>query len=1259
MNRSRICGKAIGSRARQGSTKDRIAETLRGTVILLFMFLGYAVYSSQAQLYTGSFTGVITDSSGAVIPAAKVTLMDDERGITVLSTADAQGRYLFRSVQPGVYTVSAEATSFEPQRNPGVKLNINQNISIDFSLKVGSASTVVDVQADTVQLSTEDATTGQTIDRKFIDQLPLVSRNVLDLVSLAPGVTPVNNSTSSPNSDNFISNGGRNNTADILIDGVSVTNFEPNSGILQVLYTPSVDAVQEFKVQQSNFSSEFGFSGGTVINLLSRSGTNKYHGTLYEFNRNAALEANSYFNNLNGQPIPPFSRNDFGGSVGGPIRKNKTFFFFDWEGVRQTTGDSRTAGVPTDLERTGDFSQLCALRGGTFNGSGQCSVQAGQLYDPYTGSFTTGSAGTGIYRNTATGFIPFNNLANYTATSQAFVTNTGRGIGAGNLIDPASQKFFQYFPHATLTNPQNVTDLENNFFVAGSDTSSTNQFDIKIDQHFTDREQLSTRYSQQGSLSNTLNCFGNAADPCSNGPVTSPSHVVAVNNTYTINPRAVFTASYGYARSYSNEAGPLAGSSVDPISALGLPSYIGASGARAFPEILLNGYAQPGGANVGNAPFSILREGSDSHTLIGGISWVKGRHEIKFGAEGRLHRLNFAFNFWPAGFQDFDFTGTSANSLDPTSGGDSLASFLIGSLATGGFNGIYTENTAVSTQSFQSAGYIQDNYHATSKLTFNAGLRYELSTPRTERYNRAQGLSLTVPTGLSVPLQPGSAPTALVGGEVFASPKDRATFGTNYKNVGPRFGFAYQLPHTFVVRGGYGIYFSTSRSSAAGNGALGNDGYTSFTPVFATSFSDQATPFSTVSNPFPFGIQAPSGSSLGAQTNLGQAISGAVKGLNNPTPYEQSWSFGVQKQLPLKILVDATYVGKRGTHLYYAGAGGLNHLSESQFRSLTPDQIQSQLLNFVSNPFRAPDGPGAGCDTTRYICNFSALGANSQIQAYQLQLPFPQFGSVTTESPSAGNSIYNAGQFRAEKQFSNGLQVLLTYTYAKSIDNSSGTSDGVTSFLGGQSSLIDPNNRNLERSVSSFDIPHLFTGSYIYQLPIGRGKLLLGNVNRIVDGVIGGWQSQGIVTFSSGTPILPSLQNGAVPFPTFGQRPDLNGTLECNPNSIGGNLNSYNYFANPTVLATPAIYTLGTAPRTITSCRNPGVKNADLAVSKQFPLAKLREGSNLEFRFETFNTLNRVQFAGPGTGVNSAQFGVITAQGNTPRQVQLGLKYSF
>ena len=398
---------------------------LSAAVFLSFLCL---VSLANAQLYAGSIAGTVTDSSGAVVPLASAVATDTDKGFTYKGTTDSSGRYVLRQVPPGTYEVTVEAPKFERQRKAGIVVAVNQNVGVDFSLKVGAESQIVDVQAQHVELQTEDATTGQVVDRRFVNDLPLVGRSVLDLAYLTPGITEVDTDCKGCTANNFTSNGSRNATADILLDGVSSTNFEQNSGILAPTYTPSVDAVEEFKVQQSNFSAEFGFTGATVINVITRSGTNKFHGTLYEFLRNEKLDANDWFNA--GNPRPPLRRNDFGGTFGGPIWKNKTFFFFDYEGTRVRSFASATAGVPTKAMRSGDFGELCTLNGNSFNASGQCSDPSGQLWDPY--SVTAGSTQGNVTRNQ---FIPFNNLATYTSPS-----------GPGNLIDPVAFKLMQMFP---------------------------------------------------------------------------------------------------------------------------------------------------------------------------------------------------------------------------------------------------------------------------------------------------------------------------------------------------------------------------------------------------------------------------------------------------------------------------------------------------------------------------------------------------------------------------------------------------------------------------------------------------------------------------------------------------------------------------------------------------------------------------------------------------------------------------------------------
>src|SRR5438477_5065033 len=348
-----------------------------GLILGLIALLSLLAGAASAQLYTGSIAGTVSDPSGALISGVQIKATDAEKGFSFTGTSDSGGRYVIRQLPPAKYTVTATATGFKTERKEGVTIEVSQNAAVDFSLKVGAATEVVDVQAGTVELQTQDATTGQVVDRKFVNDLPLIGRSVLDLAYLAPGITDVDTDCTGCMANNFISNGSRNATADILLDGVSSTNFEQNSGILAPTYIPSVDAVEEFKVQQSNFSAEFGFTGATVVNVLTRSGTNQFHGTLYEFLRNDKLDANDWFNA--GNPKPPLRLNDFGGTLGGPIWKNKTFFFFDYEGTRHRSFASASAGVPTQSMRDGDFGELCTLNGNSFDSSGLCSDPSGQL----------------------------------------------------------------------------------------------------------------------------------------------------------------------------------------------------------------------------------------------------------------------------------------------------------------------------------------------------------------------------------------------------------------------------------------------------------------------------------------------------------------------------------------------------------------------------------------------------------------------------------------------------------------------------------------------------------------------------------------------------------------------------------------------------------------------------------------------------------------------------------------------------------------
>ncbi|MBV9266825.1 MAG: carboxypeptidase regulatory-like domain-containing protein, partial [Acidobacteriaceae bacterium] len=504
--------------------------------------------AALAQLYTGSITGTVSDPSGAVVPNCRITALDVEKGFSFSTTSDSTGRYVLPSIPPGKYRVSIEADGFQPQVHENISMEVGQNVRVDFPLQVKTSSQSVEIKGEAPVLQSEDATTGQVINRRFINDLPLIDRNVLSLAYLTPGIVPTD--TNSGGND-FVSNGGRNATADVLMDGVSTTNFEQNSGIQVPSYTPSVEAVEEFSVETANFSAEYGFSGSTIVNMVTRSGTNQFHGSAYDFLRNQVLDANNFFNNASGIPIAPLKRNNFGVTLGGPIRRDKTFFFMDYDGSRQTTmSTGNVFGVPSAAERQGNFGELCAAQGGSFDATGMCSAPTGQLWDPYSGTYS--SALGGIVHSA---FVPFNNLASYVSPGNPNLSGTPHQLQhvPGNLIDPVAFKLMQYFPLPNLNVGTGSYDPYNNYLASGPVHSQNDQFDVKLDHRFNDHDLLSVKYSHDLASGDSFNCFGNIADPCTQGPYSGGAHLVAINETHTISPTMLMTFSYGWNRVYATQ----------------------------------------------------------------------------------------------------------------------------------------------------------------------------------------------------------------------------------------------------------------------------------------------------------------------------------------------------------------------------------------------------------------------------------------------------------------------------------------------------------------------------------------------------------------------------------------------------------------------------------------------------------------------------------------------------------------------------------
>ena len=980
----------------RGGGRSRACYWLLSSLLIMGLCTFYSS-STWAQVTSGSLTGVVSDPTGAVIPGAKVVLTDENKGYNYPTTTDAVGRYLVTNLPPSTYIISVEARGFKTYRREGILLDVGTRVAVDVRLELGATAQTVEVTGAAPVLSTQDAVTGQEVDRTMINNLPLVDRNVLDLAFLSPGVLQVPGSPYGTSTGiNFVSNGGRNDTSEVLIDGIAATSYEPNTGINTPLYQPSVDAVQEFKIMQNNYTAEEGFSGNTYVTLVSRSGSNTIHGDVYEFARNKDFDSNNWFSNASGGKLPSLRKNQFGGSVGGPIKKDKTFFFFDFDGVREASGTTHNAGVPDAAERAGDFGEVCARAGGSFDASGNCSNSNGQLWDPYSGIYV---AGTGRELQTP---IPFDNLATFQSAGNPNLNGTKYQLPAtkGNLIDPVAQKMMSYYPNPTFAPGSAGYNPYNNWLGSGANTDTNNQFDIRIDQRFTEKTAFYARYSQATGTYHNWNCFGNALDPCTQGPGIGGSRAAAVSFNHTFSPNTLLNVSLGFTRGLSDTQGIYKDfPKFSPLTTLGLPSYLGTdNGPIAAPNIYLyGGYTSANGPeSVGPQPWSIYKNGNQVYHLLATLTHMKGHHELKFGGEWRVQQMNWFQDGVPGGLYIYDQYSTSQYPY--WGGGDALASFLTG---TGTPNewGEYEISPHFSTQNYRWGGFVQDNWRKSSKLTINAGLRYDLEIPRTERYNRMSYIDPTISDGITpAAVDPSTWPSLLgsvpnvtnpVGGLVFATSSHRHITNTAAHDFGPRLGLAYRITNKLVFRTGYGLFYNPTQWGTTGAGPVGNEGFEPTTGWVTTRNSDGSTPWSRLSDPEPDGLLPVLGPSLGVKTNLGVGINEPLLTSNVP-PYSQTWSGGFQYELPGNWLVDAEYLGTKGTHLYFHGAGTMQYLGTWVEQEATNPDLRTALGTYVANPYYGViTTPGCG------ICGPTIAAGN-------LLRPFPQFNGVSYTQSTLG-----------------------------------------------------------------------------------------------------------------------------------------------------------------------------------------------------------------------------------------------------------------
>jgi hypothetical protein len=1112
------------------------------------------------QSITGTITGTVTDSSGAAVPGARVTIANTDTNVTVTVETDAAGNYTATLLPRGNYALEVTATGFKKFARTGILLPIQQTIKIDVQLNLGEVTESVVVSADAVRLETGTSALAKIVDNRSIVNLPLNTRNVYSLVFLTPGVTgTVGNSYGEMR---YSVNGARQRTMDTLIDGVTAAVATVN-GFSGISVFPSVDAVEEFKLMGATYPAEFGRSLGSVLNIVFKSGTNQFHGSAYEFLRNSRLDANNFFDNARGRRLGSFKRSQFGGVFHGPIRRNRTFFMVSVEALRERSAAIGVFTVPTELERRGDFSQTRATNG-----------QLIQIFDPLT--TRPNPSGPGFIRD------PF----------------SGNVIPAQRL-DPVAVNVLKWYP---LPNTPGVGGAnQNNYTASVSRPLDMTMSDYRIDQVISSKQRLFGRYSTRLNVNADPSYFPSQLR-IAEGRIVQEDHVHGgvLDYTHTLNPTTVLSARTGVSRVlyvFANQ-----GLGFLP-SSLGLPAYMDHNvDFLLFPAFNPSGYRSLGGGDH-------RRNGFTTYTAAASLSKVSGKHNWKFGTDIRLLRVN-TNEARSAG--TFSFTAAGTQGPDPQrasgSAGNGLASMLLGFGSSGSLQNTFKN---VATQSWYFAGYLQDDWRLARTLTLNLGLRWDLDTPRTERYNRTNYFDPYAPTPVAQ-IIPG-----LTGGLVFVGidGRPRTQFDPDLNNWAPRVGFSWQFTPKTVLRGGFAILYGPSQQAAAGT--IGTMGFRRDVS-WVTSRDGGLTPANYLRDPFPEGFPPIPGARAGVLTQLGDRIEATTRDI--VSPYSQQLNINIQRELPFDSVLEVAYVRTRGFYLHRNDEGGLSlNQLDPTYLSLGP-----RLNDQVDNPFFGRFSGG--------ILSFP------KVTRAQLLRPFPQFTDIIPIYSVGARSWYDSLQITWNKRFSTGLEMNAAYTWAKNLDEG----------MSHQNSY----DIRAQRALTDIDVAHRLVLGYVYELPVGRGRRWGGSWSKTLDLIVGHWQVNGITTLSTGTPLAISASNTAGIF-NLVTRPNNNGRSAKLSGPVHERLNR---FFDTSVFSQPAPFTFGNLSPRLSDVRNDGIRNFDLSLFKNFLLT---ERFQLQFRGEALNAFNTPRFGTPNGSVTSPSFGVIASQANAPRQIQLGLKLLF
>ncbi len=1107
------------------------------------LFAGLAV-SSWAQAPTGEVTGTVSDPTGAVVAGATITLTHPATNTQRVVKTNTSGVYDLPALTPGTYNLKVEMSGFTTQARNGIEIQVGQVARIDFSLEVGNVSQVVEVTGGAPVLQTETTAIGTVVENRRIEDLPLNGRNYLQLTSLIPGAT----TNGPPSAQGQGRMGGSRNDFTLNVAGQRISynhytldgveNTDPNFNTYLLL--PSLDALQEFKVESGQFQAEYG-RGISQVNVSTKSGTNEIHGSAFEFLRNADLDAKNFFDSKT-QPIPPFKRNQFGFTTGGPVvipkvinGKDKLFFFFDYEGLRERKALTQTATVPSAAWRSGDFS-----------------TSATTVYDPTTR--VVDSSGKLI-------------------SVQPFPNN----MIPSNRIAPISAAILQRFEPLPNLNPNVVA---NNFLNTEGRPTDSNQENSRFDYMQSASSNWMFRYGHTGELRYLpINL------PNQGNNIDVQGHQGMLRNIHVFGPNRVNEFTFAVSRLESGNIARRAGTD-NVVASLGIPNIpTGNPLYWGVPNITISGLSGPGEAS--DTPFinwDTIIQWKDN------FSWTKGTHSFKIGGElwrirynqlgGVVTRGRFTFN---GQYSNNPLISTATNSTN------AMSDFLLGYMSTSeGQTGAPIANYRTNYYGV----YFQDDWKITPRLTMNWGLRWEDQPPYYDKHDAIVNIDFRWDNSIFPTYVRAGKGDPYEGNPAFPLPPSipyvrdgrfgRRAYRTDNRNWAPRLGLAYQINPKTVIRTGFGMYYVRDIGNAVFD-VVRNAPFT----IRRSESGNQIIPNLSWAQTF---------------TQLGIPSFILVNQFEDPTPYVAQWSFGVQRQVSRDASVEVDYLGSAGSHL-------------------------QRLMSYNT----APPGPG---------------NINSR-------RPFPIFNGNFQVMNGPGHSSYEGLQARFQQRFNHGFTLLSSFSYSKSIDNTSGirTSSGVGELL------TPSNNYNLkaERALSGFDFRRRWTTSLLYELPVGRNKKFLSHANRAAEALAGGWQVGTIFTMQDGFPLsvfctsASSIQNN-----DSGCYADSTGVDPNLPRSQQDPSHFFNTAAFVNRLPGGDQFRYGNAGRNVVT--GPGIIDWDFSAMKRFHLA---ERTNLEFRAEFFNIPNHPIFANPGLTVGNPSYGVIGATAIDSRQIQFALRLEF